>query len=276
MTRHSEYQDEPNSLHSDGAGNARPLSFFFGTRQQPCPYLDGRMESKVVTDLSGNHAQAIHDELSAAGFRRSHNLIYKPACLGCDACVPVRIPVARFQASRSQRRIWRQNSDLTMMVAPARATLEHYALFDRYQHTRHASGGMSNMSFADFRAMVEESPVDTRLIEARDKDDELVAVSLTDWLADGLSGVYKFFAPELAARSLGTFLVLWHVEHARTKGLENVYLGYWIGACSKMNYKTKFRPLEALTSSGWHDMATATQTATDRDASPSDTGDHTA
>ncbi len=132
------------------------------------------------------------------------------------------------------------------------------------------------MSFADFRAMVEESPVDTRLIEARDKDDELVAVSLTDWLADGLSGVYKFFAPELAARSLGTFLVLWHVEHARTKGLENVYLGYWIGACSKMNYKTKFRPLEALTSSGWHDMATATQTATDRDASPSDTGDHTA
>lgn len=257
MTRHSERQDEPNSFLSDGAGNARPLSFFFGTRQQPCPYIEGRMESKVVTDLSGNHAQAIHDELSSAGFRRSHNLIYKPACLGCDACVPVRIPVARFAPSRSQRRIWRQNADLSVSVASARATLEHYALFDRYQHTRHAGGGMASMSFADFRAMVEESPVDTRLVEARNASGDLVAVSLTDWLRDGLSGVYKFFAPEMAPRSLGTFLVLWHVEHARAEGLARVYLGYWIGACNKMSYKTKFRPLEALTEAGWADMTAA-------------------
>lgn len=263
MTRHSERQDEPASLLSDGVGNVRPLSFFFGTRPQPCPYIAGLLESKVVTDLSGGHAQAIHDELSSAGFRRSHNLIYKPACLGCDACVPVRIPVARFAASRSQRRILRQNADLCVRVVPAQASLEHYALFDRYQHTRHTGGGMSAMSFSDFRAMVEESPVDTRLVEARDSDGALVAVSLTDWLGDGLSGVYKYFAPELTARSLGTFLVLWHVEKARQDGLDHVYLGYWIGACSKMNYKTRFQPLEALTGGRWNDLEADAQGSND-------------
>lgn len=259
MTRYSERQDEPANLHSDGMGKARPLSFFFGTRPQPCPYIEGLLESKVVTDLSGGHAQAIHDELSSAGFRRSHNLIYKPACLGCDACVPVRIPVARFAPSRSQRRILRQNADVRVAVIPARASLEHYALFDRYQHTRHAGGGMSTMSFSDFRAMVEESPVDTRLVEARDARGELVAVSLTDWLGDGLSGVYKYFEPNLAGRSLGTFMVLWHVEKAREEGLDHVYLGYWIGACSKMNYKTRFQPLEALAGGRWNDLDAETQ-----------------
>lgn len=254
MTRHGDRDTEANGLLSDGSGHGRPLSFFFGTRPQPCPYIDGLLEAKVVTDLTGPQAQAIHDELAAAGFRRSHNLIYKPACLACDACVPVRIPVARFAASRSQRRILRQNADLSVEAVPARAALEHFALFDRYQHSRHAGGGMANMSFADFRAMVEETPVDTRLVEARDASGDLVAVSLTDWLADGVSGVYKFFAPELAARSLGTFMVLWHVERARREGLSHVYLGYWIAACSKMSYKTRFRPLEALTSAGWHDL----------------------
>ncbi|MDA0218568.1 MAG: arginyltransferase [Proteobacteria bacterium] len=267
MTRDNQRQDEPDSLLSDGEGKARPLSFFFGTRHQPCPYLDGRMEAKVVTDLSGHHAQAIHDELSLAGFRRSHNLTYKPACLGCDACVPVRIPVARFEPSRSQRRIWRRNADLAVQVTPARATLEHYALFDRYQQARHAGGGMASMSFADFSAMVEESPVDTRLVEARDNDGELVAVSLTDWLRDGFSGVYKFFAPELAACSLGTFLVLWHIDHARRKGLDHVYLGYWIGACGKMNYKTRFAPLEALLQGRWRDLDAQTRAAHGQPAS---------
>lgn len=254
MTRHDDRSTEANGLLSDGTGRARPLSFFFGTRPQPCPYIEGLLESKIVTDLTGPQAQALHDELSAAGFRRSHNLIYKPACLGCDACVPVRIPVKRFIASRSQRRVLRQNADLAVTVAPARATLEHYALFDRYQHTRHAGGGMASMSFADFRAMVEETPVDTRLVEARDATGDLVAVSLTDWLADGFSGVYKFYSPDIAAHSLGTFLVLWHVERAREEGLAHVYLGYWIGQCGKMSYKTKFRPLEALGPDGWSDL----------------------
>ncbi|MBT5435131.1 MAG: arginyltransferase, partial [Rhodospirillaceae bacterium] len=228
--------------------------FFFGTREQPCPYLADRLESKVVTDLNGLHAQALHDELTLAGFRRSHNLVYRPTCTGCSACVPVRIPVERFAPSRSQRRIGRLNNDLVVSVVAPQASLEHYALFDRYQQARHQGGGMSAMSFSDFRAMVEETPVDTRLVEARDATGELVAVSLTDWLADGLSGIYKFFDPDLSPRSLGTFLILWHIAHARECGLPHVYLGYWIGDCSKMSYKTRFQPLEALSADGWRDM----------------------
>jgi len=254
MTRHGDRDTEATGLLSDGAGSSRPLSFFFGTRPQPCPYLDGHIESKVVTDLAGSHAQAIHDELSLAGFRRSHNLIYKPACVGCQACVPVRIPVDRFAPSRSQRRILRANHDIDVTIAPPRATLEHYALFDCYQQARHAGGGMASMSYTDFRAMIEETPVDTRLVEARTASGELVGVSLTDWLADGYSGVYKFFDPELTGRSLGTFLVLWHVQQARLEGLPHVYLGYWIGACDKMSYKTRFRPIEALGPGGWIDL----------------------
>ena len=254
MTRPDRYAPSRATDLSGSEARSRPLSFFFGTRPQACPYLDGRLESKVVTDLSGAFAQAIHDELTAAGFRRSHNLVYKPACGGCDACVPVRIPVRRFEPSRSQRRTWRMNGDLEIDIVPPRATLEHYALFDRYQQARHRGGGMSTMSFSDFRAMIEETPVDTRLVEARGGEGDLVAASLTDWLADGLSGVYKFFAPELSQRSLGTYLVLWHIGRAREEGLDHVYLGYWIGACSKMSYKTRFRPLEALSAGGWHDL----------------------
>jgi len=241
-----------------GSGRrARPLAFFFGTREQPCPYLPGLMESKVVTDLSGPHAQQLHDELTLAGFRRSHNLVYRPTCTACSACVPVRIPVERFSPSRSQRRIWRRSQDLTVTTVPAQATLEHYALFDRYQQTRHQGGGMSTMAFDDYRAMVEETPVETGLVEARTGDGELIAVSLTDWLADGLSGIYKYFAPEQSERSLGTFLILWHIEHARQLGLPHVYLGYWIGDCAKMSYKTRFQPLEELTDNGWQAMDTA-------------------
>ncbi len=254
MTRAADTRIAPADAVSGSGRRARPLAFFFGTREQPCPYLPGRIENKVVTDLSGPHAQELHDELTLAGFRRSHNLVYRPTCAGCDACVPVRIPVARFAPTRSRRRAMRRNSDLRVAVAPRRATLEHYALFDRYQQARHRGGDMSAMSFADFRAMVEESPVDTRLVEARDTSGDLLAVSLTDWLADGLSGLYKFFEPDLASRGLGTFLILWHVEHARRLALPHVYLGYWIRACPKMSYKTRFGPLEALSGDGWRDL----------------------
>ncbi|MBC6439593.1 MAG: arginyltransferase [Rhodospirillales bacterium] len=254
MTRENDASVTLKDASSGSSAGTRPLAFFFGTRAQACPYLPDRLENKVVTDLSGPHAQALHDELTLAGFRRSHNLVYRPSCVGCEACVPVRIPVARFKPSRSQRRTQRQNEDLAVSLTPSQATFEHYALFDRYQQARHKGGGMSAMSFPDFRAMIEETPVDTRLVEMRDDHGELVAVSLSDWLADGLSGIYKFFEPDLGARSLGTYLILWHIEHARCLGLPHVYLGYWIGACSKMSYKTNFRPLEALTGDGWQDL----------------------
>ena len=229
----------------------RPLQYFLGTLTQPCPYLPGRIESKVVTQLLGPNAQAAHDDLVRAGFRRSHSLAYKPACPDCNACVPVRIPVADFRPSRSQRRVWRRNADLRTSVEPARATGEQFALFARYQRWRHADGTMSEMDFADYRAMVEDSPVDTTVVEMRDGEGRLVAASLTDRVADGLSGVYKVFDPDEHRRSAGTYVVLWHVDRACALGLAYVYLGYSIAGCSKMDYKTRFRPIEALGPDGW-------------------------
>ena len=254
MTRPDGSPPDADLASSGDAHHARPLSFFFGTRGQMCPYLTERVETKIVTDLSGRFAQSIHDELTVAGFRRSHNLVYKPACLGCNACVPVRIPVRRFAPTRTMRRTWRRNRDLTCDVVEAVATIEQFDLFDRYQKRRHRDGGMASMTYADYRAMVEETPVDTRLVEARQKNGELIAVSLTDWVGDGLSGIYKFFDPELRHRSLGTFLILWHVELALSEGLDHVYLGYWIADCAKMSYKVRFQPLEALSEHGWREM----------------------
>ncbi len=230
------------------------LQFFFGTLAQPCPYLSDRLENKVVTELPATGANAVHERLIRAGYRRSHTLVYKPACRDCAACVPVRIPVSRFRPSRSQRRVMRRNADLRAVERLPRASAEQYALFARYQRSRHADGGMAGMTFSDYRAMVEETRVDTLIIEFRDADDRLVAVSLTDRLSDALSGVYKFFDPEQSRRSAGTYIVLWHVERARALGLSHVYLGYWIATCRKMSYKTKFRPIEALGPGGWRPL----------------------
>jgi arginine-tRNA-protein transferase len=207
---------------------------------QPCPYLPGRVESKVVTELTGPGAQATHDNLVRAGYRRSHGLAYRPACPQCNACVPVRIPVAEFQRSPSLRRVWRRNADLKASEQPTRATGEQFALFTRYQRWRHADGVMSEMNFGDYRSMVEDSPVDTVVFEFRNDEGRLVAASLTDRVADGFSGVYKVFDPDERRRSAGTYIVLWHVERARTLGLSYVYLGYSIAGCRKMAYKTRF------------------------------------
>lgn len=230
----------------------RELVFFSVTRERACSYLPDRQEQLVVADVrAAADPGLLNEQLTLAGFRRSHRFAYRPACQGCDACVPVRIPVAGFDASRSQRRIWRRNRDLEVEVETPLATKEHYDLFYRYQKARHNGGGMSSMDFDDLHAMIGETTADTRLVEARSADGTLVAVSLTDWFSHGLSGVYKFFDPELASRSLGTWLILWHIAHARESGLSHVYLGYWIAECSKMSYKTNFQPLEALIGDDW-------------------------
>jgi arginyl-tRNA--protein-N-Asp/Glu arginylyltransferase len=230
------------------------LQFFFGTLPQPCPYLPDRLESKIVTELGGSGAHGLHEELSRAGFRRSHGLVYKPACTGCQACIPVRVPVADFEFSRSLRRVWRRNKDLTAVESPARGTAEQYAVFARYQQWRHGDGGMATMNLGDYKAMVEDTPIDTTVVEFRDDEGRFFGASLTDRLSDGLSGVYKFFDPTQPRRSAGTFIVLWHIERARELGLPYVYLGYWIADCRKMAYKTRFRPIEALGPTGWRVM----------------------
>lgn len=225
---------------------------FYRTAALPCPYLPGKAERKLVTELAGRHASVFYNELSRAGFRRSHHLAYRPACVGCNSCVPVRIPVADFVESRSLRRIRNLNRDLARRFLEADATLEQFRLFQRYQRSRHADSDMAAMTFGDYQAMVEDSPVATKIVELRDPSGALLGTGLYDPLDDGLSAVYSFYAPEIAKRSLGTLLVLALVEEARRRNLAYVYLGYWIADSAKMSYKARFRPLEALEPKGWH------------------------
>jgi arginyl-tRNA--protein-N-Asp/Glu arginylyltransferase len=201
----------------------RRPQFFYTTAPLPCPYVAGRTERKVVTEIAGPEAETLHDRLSRAGFRRSHNIAYAPVCPSCQACIPIRIPVATFQPDRTLRRIAQANTLVEGYEVPARATAEQYQLFQRYQQARHGAGDMATMSFYDYRAMVEDTPIETFVIELRDPDDRMVAACLTDRLGDGLSAVYSYFAPGLERRSLGTFTILWLIERARALGLPHVY-----------------------------------------------------
>jgi arginine-tRNA-protein transferase len=230
----------------------RRPQFFYTTAPLPCPYLPGRTERKIVTELSGTEAEALHERLSRAGFRRSHNIAYAPVCPGCQACVPIRVVSEDFTPDRTQRRILRANADLTVSEMPARATAEQFTLFQRYQKNRHADGDMAAMGYYDYRAMIEDTPISTGILEFRDARDRLLGACLTDWLADGLSAVYSIFDTDEEKRSLGTFAVLWLIGRARSLGLPYVYLGYWVPESRKMAYKARFRPSEILMSGAWH------------------------
>lgn len=226
------------------------------------------MERKVVTLLSGEEPDQLHSVLSAAGFRRSQDLAYRPACDNCNSCIPVRVPVGRFRPNRTQRRNWRRNQDLSARIVPALATREHYMLFREYLTSRHADGGMADMRFGDYRAMVEDTPVDTFLVEFRDADLNLHAVCLTDRMQDGFSLVYSFFRTDADRRSLGVYVLQWHIRHAVSEDLTNVYLGYWIPGSRKMAYKSTFRPLEQLSADGWVDLPADTGADLAPDADP--------
>ncbi len=228
-----------------------PLRHFFATPLAPCPYLPGRMERKIITLLGCEEADEIHNALSQAGFRRSQDLVYRPACDGCNACIPVRIDVRRFSPSRTQRRIWKRNADLTFGICPPIAEEEHYALFRRYLLSRHASGGMAGMNFTDYRAMVEDTPISSHIATSRHPDRGLVAACLVDRMQDGFSLVYSFFEPSLSRRSLGTYVILSQIERTRALGLDYLYLGYWVPESPKMAYKIRFSALEKLTEAGW-------------------------
>jgi arginine-tRNA-protein transferase len=243
----------------------RRPQFFYTTAPLPCPYLPGRTERKIVTELSGTEAEALHERLSRAGFRRSHNIAYAPVCPGCQACVPIRVVSEDFTPDRTQRRILRANADLTVSETPARATAEQFTLFQRYQKNRHADGDMAAMGYYDYRAMIEDTPISTGLLEFRDAQDRLLGACLTDWLADGLSAVYSFFDTDEEKRSLGTFAVLWLIGRARSLGLPYVYLGYWVPESRKMAYKARFRPSEILMGGAWHRLDDGALVATQRE-----------
>ena len=225
---------------------------FYVTAPQPCPYLEGRMERKLFTALQGDTAARLNDGLSKQGFRRSQNVLYRPACAECAACMSARIKVADFAPTKSQRRILKRNAALKRKATSPWATEDQYDLFRRYLDSRHATGGMADMDMFEFAAMVEETPIRSRLIEYSENDgQDLRAVCLTDVLDDGLSLVYSFFDPELDRRSLGSYMILDHIEIARELGLPYVYLGYWVPGSPKMDYKAKFSGLEVYFQRKW-------------------------
>jgi leucyl-tRNA---protein transferase len=237
------------------AGVGAPsLLQFFATSPVACPYVPGRAERKLIVELDGRAAALAYDDLSRAGFRRSHHFAYRPACRNCAACVPVRIAVKRFQDARWTRRIRNANRDLSTALAPARATPEQFRLFSAYQQARHHDSEMATMSYRDYRGMVEDSPVRTEVAEFRDTAGSLVAASLIDRLDDGISAVYSFFDPPQRKRSLGSWSILALVEECRQWGEPYVYLGYWIADSPKMAYKARFPALERLTPAGWVDL----------------------
>jgi arginyl-tRNA--protein-N-Asp/Glu arginylyltransferase len=225
---------------------------FYLTAPSPCPYLGGKEERKVFTHLVGERAPELNNILTQGGFRRSQSIAYRPACEGCRSCVSVRVVAKDFRPSQSMRRIARRNADIVSDMRIAVPTSEQYAIFRAYLDSRHRDGGMADMTVLDYAMMVEDSHIETRIIEYRLRESgELVAMALTDVLGDGLSMVYSFFEPDLSARSLGTLMVLDHISRAQRMGLSYVYLGYWVRGSRKMDYKSRFLPQERLMPEGW-------------------------
>ncbi|PWJ20403.1 arginyltransferase [Jannaschia seohaensis] len=241
---------------------------FYVTAPQACPYLEGRRERKLFTALQGSGAADLNDKLSKQGFRRSQNVLYRPSCADCTACLSARIRVADFAPNRSQRKVLRRNARLRREVSSPWATEAQFALFRHYLETRHADGGMADMDIFEFAAMIEETPIRTRVIEYWDDGEDpadpettprLRAVCLTDVLDDGLSMVYSFYDPDLPQDSLGTHIILDHVALAREAGLPYVYLGYWVPGSPKMGYKAHFKALEIYKDRVWQPIGAPEQ-----------------
>lgn len=234
---------------------------FFLTAASPCPYLPGQRERKVFTGLIGADAEDLHETLTQSGFRRSQGIAYKPSCDACTACTSARVPAWRFEFGRRWQRVLKRNADLMRARKPASATREQFQLLRSYLRARHRDGGMAEMGFSDYVAMVEDSAVRTHMIEYRYSDGprngELAAAALVDVLRDGLSLVYSFFDPHAPQRSLGAYIILDHIQQARAANYPHVYLGYWIGGSEKMDYKAAFTPIELLHGGVWRTFVRA-------------------
>jgi arginyl-tRNA--protein-N-Asp/Glu arginylyltransferase len=232
------------------------------TSTAPCPYLPGRTERKVFTELRGSHADSLNDALSRIGFRRSQTVAYRPSCIDCSACVSVRVVASEFQPSATQRKTLKSNSDLEVTLCRPWSTEEQFDLLQRYLGVRHPGGGMASMDEIDFSDMVEHTPVTSYVVEYREPSSDgvtpgrLVGACLTDRQGDGLSMIYSFYDPDHGARTgLGNFIILDHIRRAADMGLAYVYLGYWVEGSARMQYKVRYRPLERLTRTGWQRIA---------------------
>ena len=224
---------------------------FYITLPAPCPYLPGEMERKIFTPLDPLNGPHLNDFLTHSGFRRSQNVIFRPACENCKACKSLRVKALEFAPNQGFRRNLRRNSDLSKETVEPLATPEQFALLQKYLSSRHSDGGMVDMDFARYELMVEDCAARTDLHEYRDENGELLAVCITDTLQDGLSMVYSFFDPDASKRSLGSYMVLDHIAMCQDHEVENLYLGYWVKTSRKMGYKARFKPFEILTRNGW-------------------------
>ena len=246
-----------------------PVRFprFFVTSPSACPYLPDRQERKVFTELKGAHAEELNEALGRIGFRRSQTVAYRPSCIGCQACVSVRVPTGEFRPSKAQKRILKRNDDIETVECRPWATEEQFELLQTYLDARHPGGGMSSMDEMDYADMVEHTPVSSYVIEYREPahgsgQGKLVGACLTDRQADGLSMVYSFYDPDESERSgLGNYIILDHIRRAAAAGLPYVYLGYWVDGSPRMQYKVRYRPLERLTRGGWERMPAEEQAA---------------
>ena len=227
---------------------------FYVTAPQVCPYLPDRIERKLFTSIQGDDAQLLNDSLSQQGFRRSQNILYRPSCNECSACLSARINVRKFEPSKSQKKIIRRNKFLMRSSNSPWATEEQFDLFQRYLQERHAKGGMADMDVFEFAAMIEESSIETRVIEYH-HENLLQSVCLSDFLSDGLSMVYSFFDPDKSKQSLGTFMILDHIALALELELPYLYLGYWVPGSSKMDYKVNFKGVEIFQNNIWQPLS---------------------
>ena len=234
---------------------------FFVTSPAPCPYLPGRQERKVFTELNGAHAAELNDALGRIGFRRSQGVAYRPSCAGCTACVSVRVVADEFVPNATQRKLLRRHDDLDVTACRPWATAEQFALMRRYLAARHPGGGMAGMDEEDYADMVEQSPVDSVVVEYRERCPDggrgrLVGACLTDRQADGLSMIYSFFdAADQSRPALGNLIIMDHILRAHAAGLPYVYLGYWVKGSARMAYKVRYRPIEILGPAGWSRLA---------------------
>lgn len=228
----------------------------FLSMPHPCSYLSGKTATTLFIDPRFPLTDEHYATFMRLGFRRSGDLIYRPHCGDCNACVPVRIPVARFAPTRGQRRVWKKNQDLRITAHPPTYAQEHFDLYVRYQSERHPGGGMDDTDAQKYLNFLVSRRIDTMFYEMR-AGNRLVAVVVVDQLSDGLSAVYTFYDPAEARRGLGTFAILWEIEHARRLQLPWVYLGYWIAESRKMSYKMNFQPMEAYRNGHWLELTSA-------------------